>query len=135
MAVRIVGSEGLAAARGARVWDSVVWRMCRWESEKLGRLAGGGRTDLVEAVGAGAGGSEVKRDARMAESWGVRIGMAVVVGGGRGWWLVLSDVQVCESCIAGVLMMFPGLKIRQLLSSKQFRLLDDRQGSLYVNRI
>lgn len=75
MAVVMLDVGGEAVLSGFRAVDSRVWMSWRREGEKLGSPGGGGG----EGREAGAGGEEVKREVRMAESRGVRRDIWVVV--------------------------------------------------------
>jgi hypothetical protein len=76
MAVLIVDGGGAAVLRGLKAADSAVCIFWRREGETLGRPAGGAGGGVGSA---GAGGSEVKREVRMAESRELRMDILRVV--------------------------------------------------------
>lgn len=79
MAVLIVDGGGAAVLRGLRAADSAAWIFWRREGETLGRPAGGAGGGVGKA---GAGGSEVKREVRMAESRELRMDILCGCRGG-----------------------------------------------------
>lgn len=86
---------GEAVLSGFRAADSRVWMVWRRGGGKLGSPGGGGGGGRE----AGAGGSEVKREVRMAESRGVRRDILAVVVGCSDSWVFLIARCICDSAV------------------------------------